>query len=266
MRILMQRFIEYLVIILASLTSIVLIAFQQKSIGWAMLGSCFALLILCRRLFAKHIGLVLIALGILGITSIDTSIDTHPALIMTATLGLAVILPYAASKYIYKDSVIRFSWHHGRGWYKKEIAYIILAAGVAYLLLPFYLKSTGAYINWPNPHNTQEIIRLFVGTNALGIWDELFFVGVVLSLLRHHMKFWQANIVQAIFWTAFLHELGFVSWIFIVIFLFALLQGYIYKKTDSLLYIVTIHLSVDLILFLALLNAHQHSWVPIFIT
>jgi membrane protease YdiL (CAAX protease family) len=262
----MQRFIEYLVIFLASLTSIVLIAFQIKPTGWVLLGVCFALLILCRREFAKQVGLVLVALGILGVTPIGTDIHTKPALIMATTLGMAVVLPYLVTKYAYKNSLIRFSWRHGRSWYKTEILYILLAAGVAYLLLPFYLQSTDAYLNWPNPENTEEVIRLFIGTNLLGLWDELFFVGVVLALLSRHMKFWQANIVQGILWTAFLYELGFVSWIFIVIFLFALLQGYIFKKTHSFLYIVTIHLTVDFILFLALLNAHNPTWIPIFIT
>lgn len=262
----MRRFIEYLAVALTAVTSIVLIALQNKSDGWLLLGICCALLILCGRKFAKHMGLILMTLAILGITSIDTDINTKPALIMSTTLGLAVLLPYLITRYIYQDPIIRFSWRAGRKWYKTEVIYIIVAAIVAYLLLPFYLKSTGAYLNWPNPTNAEQIIRLFIGTNALGIWDELFFIIVVLSLLRPHLKFWQANSLQAVLWTAFLHELGFVSWIFVVIFLFALLQGYIFKKTHSLLYIVTIHLSIDFVLFLALINAHHPTWVPIFIT
>ena len=47
--------------------------------------------------------------------------------------------------------------------------------------------------------------------------------------------------------------------------LFALTQGYIFKKTESLLYVITIHLTLDLVLFLALLNVHTPTLADIFL-
>lgn len=110
------------------------------------------------------------------------------------------------------------------------------------------------------------MIRLFIGTNGLGIWDELFFVVVVFNLFKSHFHLWWANIAQAVLWTAFLYELGFISWGVIAIFVFALTQGYIFHKTHSLPYTIAIHLTLDFILFLALVNAHNPSYFPIFMT
>ena len=52
-------------------------------------------------------------------------------------------------------------------------------------------------------------MRLFVGVNAVGIWDELFFICVVLALLRPHFPFWLANLLQAAVFVSFLWELGY---------------------------------------------------------
>src|SRR5438105_3569702 len=127
------------------------------------------------------------------------------------------------------------------------------------------LKSSGSYVNWTVDPGVSNLVRFFIGTNALGIWDELFFVSTVLGLLRRHLAFPIANLTQSILFTSFLYELGFRGWAFLVIFLFALVQGYIFKKTESLFYIITIHLTFDLILYLALIYTHHPSWMPIFI-
>lgn len=185
---------------------------------------------------------------------------------MGSTLTAAVIIPYLVSRFVYRDYRIRFPFHHGRKWHSKEVAYIAFAGVMAYLILPFYLTRTGAYQNWPSATDTSSIIRLFIGTNALGIWDELFFIGVVFGLLRHYFPFIWANIFQAVLWTAFLYELGFIGWGPIAVFLFALLQGLVFKRTESLLYIVTIHLTVDFFLFLSLIHAHHPHLINIFLT
>jgi membrane protease YdiL (CAAX protease family) len=52
----------------------------------------------------------------------------------------------------------------------------------------------------------------------------------------------------------------------VVIYLFTLLQGWVYYKTHSLLYVVAIHLAVDLILYLVLIYLYHPDWLSIFIT
>lgn len=185
---------------------------------------------------------------------------------MGIPLVLAIALPFIITRYLYKEKTIRFPFHHGRNWYKSEILYILITATIAYLLLPFYLRDTGAYLNWTVPTDPQGLFVLFLGTNGLGTWDELFFVSTVFAILRKHFPFPLANAAQAVLFTSFLFELGFTGWAPLVLYPFALSQGFIFKKTDSLLYVITIHLTLDLILYLALINAHHPGWLHIFFT
>ena len=63
---------------------------------------------------------------------------------------------------------------------------LVAVVALGYLVLPYYLITTGVYENWPAVSSAGEVGRLFLGTNALGIWDELFFVCTCFALLRRH--------------------------------------------------------------------------------
>lgn len=252
-------------LLLAS-TGVVLIALQNKPIGFLLLLCVCAVVLLLPRHTQKHWLLLLPPIAILGLVPINTAIDIPHMLVMGTTLILAVGIPYVVTKYIYRDNTIQFKWHHGRAWQKTEIGYIFVTAIIAYVVLPFYFACTGAYLNWTVEAGWYNLTKLFIGTNALGIWDELFFIATVLVLLKRHTPFWFANVIQAVLFTSFLFELGFTGWAPLIIYPFALLQGLIYKKTESLLYVITIHLTLDFVLYLALINAHHPSWLPIFIT
>jgi len=247
-------------------SSITLIALQLPILGWICLIIGLLSLVLCEKKFTKEILLIYLSLAILGITPISTDISYGHIIEMSITLGLAVSIPFIFSKYIYKSIIINFHWHNGRNWYKSEKFYILVTAILSYFLLPFYLQASSAYLNWSVEPGLSNIIRLFIGTNALGIWDELFFICTVLGILRRHITFIFANLIQAVLFTSFLFELGFTGFGPLLIYPFALLQGYIFKRTDSLIYVITIHLTLDFILFLALIHAHHPAWMPIFIT
>ncbi|HSX36587.1 MAG TPA: CPBP family glutamic-type intramembrane protease [Patescibacteria group bacterium] len=219
-----------------------------------------------RITLGRYVPLLVLAIGLVAFTPINTNISYSHTLLMGFMISLAVAIPYYFSAHVYRDGVIGFPLRHGRRWYRTEILYIFATALVAYFVLPFYLISTGSYHNWTVQPGTSNIIRLFVGTNALGIWDELFFVTTILAILRQFLPFWYANIVQAALWTTFLYVLGFRGWGPFILYFFCLSQGYIFRRTKSLLYILTIHLTLDFILFLVLLNTHSPSWVPIFVT
>ncbi|PIT90680.1 MAG: CAAX protease family protein [Candidatus Komeilibacteria bacterium CG10_big_fil_rev_8_21_14_0_10_41_13] len=251
--------------ILLALTGIFLIALQFKPWAWLFLVLGLLSLRLCQQKLARALFLIYLSLAILGLTPITTDISYRHMLQMGLALMLAVALPYFIARHIYKEKLIVFPWRLGRKWFKKEISYILLTAVIAYFLLPFYLINTGAYLNWSVEPGLSSIIRLFIGTNALGIWDELFFICTVLGLLKKFMDFKYANILQAVLFTSFLYELGFTSWGFVMIFLFAWLQGLIFHKTHSLAYVITIHLTLDFILFLALIWAHHPGWLTIFV-
>ncbi len=256
---------HYVSICLLLVAAVALIGLQVKPWGWILLLLSSISLLLTKKQFAKDIFLLNIAIAILGITPITTDISYSHMAIMGVTLALALIVPYVVSRFVYKDYRVRFPFHHGRSWYKTEIAYIFITALISYFLLPFYLVNTGTYTNWPAGTDASSLVRLFIGTNGLGIWDELFFICTALGLLRHHFKFYLANIFQAVLFAAFLYELGFRGWGPVMIFIFAFVQGYVFKKTESLVYVITIHLTLDLVLFLALIHAHHPELIKIFL-
>lgn len=262
----MRRRLEYLNVLLLCASTVVLIGLQLKLAGYILLGVGMLGLLLCAPSFRKNILLVYLSVALLGITPINTSVEFPHTLLMGVPLFLTVFVPYWLTRKVYKNNAVRFPFHHGRRWYKTEILYIFITAGLAYLILPFMLRETGSYLNWDIQPGAWNLTESYVGLNVVAIWDELFFVSTVLGIFRMHLPFWAANMAQAVIFTSFLYTLGFQGWCPVVVYLFALSQGYIFKKTDSLLYVLTIHLTLDLVLHLTLVYLHYPSWLPFFIT
>jgi membrane protease YdiL (CAAX protease family) len=211
--------------------------------------------------------LALIAAGVVIVSSVPLNADLslgHMAT-MGAALVLAVLLPYVVSRYVYREHAIRFPVNTGVRWSRREFAYLGFVVLLGYAILPVYLISTGVYLNWPNPNDPQTFFRLLVGVNAVGIWDELFFICTTFTLLRRHFPDWLANLLQAVIFSSFLWEIGYRSWGPLLTFPFALLQGYTFRITKSLSYVVSVHLIFDLVLFLALVHAHNPDRLAIFI-
>jgi membrane protease YdiL (CAAX protease family) len=128
------------------------------------------------------------------------------------------------------------------------------------------LRETGSYLSWVIEPGFWNVVTSYSGLNAVAAWEELFFITVVLTILRRHIPFWQANAVQAIMFASFLFSVGWIGWSFFSIVGFALTQGYIYKRTGSLAYVLAIHLSLDIFVHLSILELNHPGWVPIFIT
>lgn len=211
--------------------------------------------------------LALIAAGMVIITTVplDADLSIEHMVRMGLVLALAVVIPYVISRFVYREHAIRFPVATGQRWSRIEIGYLFLIVVLGYAILPFYLISTGVYQNWPDASDPQIFWRLFVGVNAVGIWDELFFICITFTLLRRHVRDWQANLLQAVIFTSFLWEIGYQAWGPLLTFPFALLQGYTFSRTKSLTYVVCVHLLFDFVLFLALVHAHNREWLPIFI-
>lgn len=259
-----NKFLQYISVILLCVSGVSLIAFQQ-SWGFAIFFAGFAVTALCDKDFRNHIWLIFASLGILSLTKIDTDISYLHMLSMGAKLSFVLLIPWAISKYLYKTDVVEFQFNFARKWTKREKWYVLFCLVLSYLVIPFYLVNSGAYLNWSVDLDMSHISRLFVGTNALGIWDELFFINVVFMIFRRYFSLWTANFAQAILFTSFLFELGFTGWGFLIIFPFALIQGFIYEKTKSLFYVITIHLVLDFILFLALIWSYFPEKINIFL-
>ena len=142
--------------------------------------------------------LAIIAIGLAWISTISLHADLSDAGMVrfTIALGGAVLLPYAISRWGYREHAVRFPWGGGR-WTRQMWLYIGIVVVAAYLILPFYFLTSGVYRNWPAVVEPGEIARLFVGVNAVGLWDELFFICTVYTLLMRHFRPWLANILQA---------------------------------------------------------------------
>lgn len=201
----------------------------------------------------------LIALGLLIVSAIPlkAELDNLAILRFALALGGAVAVPYVVSRWVYRDRAIRFPWRGGGRWTTFQWTWLIGVLVLGWLILPFYFITSGVYLNWPVVDTPELIARLFVGVGAVGIWDELFFICTVFALLRRHFPFWQSNILQAIVFVSFLWELGYQSWGPLLTIPFALLQGFIFMKTRSLTYVVTVHLLFDAVVFLVLVHAHN---------
>ena len=144
--------------------------------------------------------------------------------------------------------------------------YLVVVVVAGYLILPFYFIGSGAYLNWPPITGGAEIARLFVGVNAVGIWDELFFVCVVFALYREHFGVWTANLLQATVFVSFLWELGYREWGPLLTVPFALVQGWIFSWSKSLTYVVAVHLLFDVVVFAVLVHAHHPELFDVFVT
>jgi len=203
--------------------------------------------------------LSLIAAGLLIVSAIPlkAELDDLAILRFAIALGGAVAVPYAISRWVYRDRAIRFPWRGGGRWTRFQWTWLVAVLLLGWLILPFYFITSGVYLNWPVVDTPELIARLFVGVGAVGIWDELFFICTCFALMRRHFPFWQANLLQSVVFVSFLWELGYQAWGPLLTIPFALLQGFIFMKTRSLAYVVTVHLLFDAVVFLVLVHAHN---------
>ncbi|HYJ50439.1 MAG TPA: CPBP family intramembrane glutamic endopeptidase [Microbacterium sp.] len=203
--------------------------------------------------------LSLIALGLLIVSSIPLAAELDNLAFVRFSLGLggAVVVPYVVSRFVFRDHAIRFPWRGGGRWTAFQWSWLFAVLALGWLILPFYFITSGVYMNWPVVDTPEMIARLFVGVGAVGIWDELFFICIVFTLLRRHFPDWQANLLQATVFVSFLWELGYQAWGPLLTIPFALVQAYIFKRTRSLTYVVTVHLLFDAVVFSVLVHAHN---------
>lgn len=247
-------------------SAILLFAIHVRPWGYLPLAVGVALAWGVDRLLARH--LTLIALGQVIISTISLKADLSDAGIarFAVVLGLAVVVPYAISRSVFGERVIRFPMRGGWPWTRAQWAYIGVVIVAGYLILPYYFIGSGAYRNWPEVTGANEIGRLFVGVNAVGIWDELFFVATIFALLQRHFPVWLANLLQAAVFVSFLWELGYREWGPVLTIPFALIQGWIFSWARSLPYVITVHLLFDAVVFMVLVHAHHPELFSVFPT
>lgn len=264
---------------LVCLAAPVLFVVQIVWLGWVVLALAVASAVLVDRRagvsvlpgrgegpsIARDVSLVAIGQFIVSLIPLHAELDNAAFLRFTLALGGAVVVPYVLSRFVYRDYAIRFPWRGGGRWTWWQWAWLAGVIVLGYLILPFYFITSGVYMNWPVVNTPELIGRLFVGVGAVGIWDELFFICTVFVLLRRHFPDLTANLLQAIVFVSFLWELGYQAWGPLLTIPFAIVQGFLFLRTRSLWYVVTVHLLFDAVVFGVLVHAHNPDAVSIFL-
>ncbi len=251
--------------VLVSVSAVPLIALQQFWIGLGVLLAGLGLALVVDRVLVRSLAPVGIGLTLLGATPLEADLSDLGMLRFTLILGAAVIVPTLLARRLVAPDAITFPVR-GTRWTTSRWVYLVAVIVIGYLVLPFYFIGSGTYANWPAVSGANEIARLFIGVNAVGIWDELFFVCIVFTLFRRHVPLWAANLLQATIFVSFLWELGYRAWGPALTIPFALVQGWIFAATASLGYVVTVHLIFDAIIFMILVHAHNPELFDIFVT
>ncbi len=217
------------------------------------------------REFFKDLLLVGISLTIAALITLKADLSWSNMISTAAVLALAVLVPFLIDRKLYRNETIRFPVRTGRPWSRIERTYLVVALFLAWLILPFYFMNSGAWQNWPAADSPEVLGKLLVGVIVVGIWDELFFVATIFTLLRRHLPMWQANLLQSVIFVSVLWELGYRGWGPLITIPFAMLQAWIFTKTKSLSYVVSVHLLFDLVVYLVLVHAHNPDWLGIFL-
>jgi hypothetical protein len=243
-----------------------LIAFHATAPG-ALVWSIALVLILRdpEPAFRRRMGVLLGTLAILALAPIHTDTSNRHFL----TLGIPFFLVIAGPALVLGRSdpgVIRYRiWPRRFRWI--DIVYVILSIPLAYLALELYFVAVSPDVpgHWflPRVRDTEAVWRLFVGINCVGIWDELFFVNTVFATLRSVFPYRVANAAQAVIYTTVLYRMAFTGMGPWLIYPFALTQGAMFEGSDTLLYVLLVHLIVDAFLFSGILNFHYPGFSPI---
>lgn len=235
-----------------------------RPVGYAVLAvSLVAAGVVDRGLF-RDLLLIGIGIAIVSLVSVEADISYGNILVLGTVLTAAVLVPFLIDRFVYRRRAIRFPWRGGQKWAPWEKSYLFSVPFLGWLILPFYFITSEVYLNWPAVEAPDEIARLFVGVNAVGTWDELFFICTCYALFLRHFRPLIANLLQAVIFVSFLWELGYQAWGPALTIPFALLQGFIFTRTKSLTFVLIVHLLFDLVVFLVIVHAHNPGLIPIF--
>ena len=256
-----------------SLSAFLLFGAHVRPLGWFVLAASLVAAWLLDRApdgargdLAEDLLLIGLGVTIVSTTSVAADVSWPRFVAIGTALTLAVTVPFVVDRVVLRRRAVRFPWRGGRAWPRAERAYLVAVPLLGWLILPWYFLSSGAYENWPHITDGSELARFFVGVNAVGTWDELFFICTCFALLRRHFPVWLANVLQATIFVSFLWELGYREWGPLLTAPFALLQGFIFSRTGSLTYVLIVHLLFDAVVFLAIVHAHNPDMFAIFLT
>ncbi|MEA2640084.1 MAG: hypothetical protein QOF51_1478 [Chloroflexota bacterium] len=209
------------------------------------------------RVALRRIGVLLGCLIVLALAPIDTN-TSNPHVLELGIPFLAVLIGPAAILGRTDPGVIRYRLlptRFGAG----DAALLALSVPLAWASLHLYFAlDPGVAFNWtlPPEPDDEALVRLFLGINAVGIWDELFFVNTSFAILRSLYPLGVSNLAQATVYTSVLYRMAFTGPGPFFVGVLALTQAALFERTESLLYVITIHVIVDYFLFQQIVGAH----------
>ena len=237
----------------------VLIGMESLPVGGVLLLLCLALVLRDKdAAYKRKLGVLLGCSLILGLTNINTDLANRNFTMVGTAFFLVIAFPAAVlgrtdpATIRYRLFPRKFRW--------LDIFYVAISFPLAYAIIKFYFgyndyMPTQWYL--PPVEDSEQIWRLFVGINCVGIWDELFFVNTVFAVLRSTYSLPVANAAQAVVYTSVLYNMAFTGLGVFIVYIFALTQGSMFEESESLIYVILVHLIVDAFLFTAIV-AHYY--------
>ena len=212
----------------------------------------------------KNLGILLGCIAVLAFAPIDTGLDARHMAILALCFAGVILGPIVVTG-VLAPGELRWRFWPPR-FSKRDVIYTAISIPLAWLVIDAYFfhlnPDLAAHWMLPASYNLSSVRRLVVGINCVGIWDELFFVNTVYGLLRGVFPARVANAAQAVVYTSVLHDMAFTGHGVWIVYLFALTQGVMYEKSRVLLWVLAVHLIVDLWLVLAILQWHYPGHAP----
>jgi hypothetical protein len=196
------------------------------------------------------------ALLILIVAPISTLLGATHITWLAVCFAVVLVIPTLILR---KTGVLTFHfWPKHVDWV--DVGYTVLSIPLAWAAFELYFKvlSPEVPFNWTlgNEPNNAELFTLFMGINAVGIWDELFFVNTSFAILRSLFSFRIANLAQAVIYMIVLYDMAFTGWGPVFVYSLALTQGFMFERSKVLLWVLVVHLIVDYFLFQAIVTRY----------
>jgi len=218
----------------------------------------------CDVVFRRRLAVLLGVILLLALAPINTDRSTPHWLVLAPCFAAAVFGPWLIFRKTDPGVIDWCFWPRRFRWL--DIIYTAVSVPVAWVVIPWYFFQINPDLptHWSMPavYSDEAFWRLFSGINAVGIWDELFFINIVYATLRSVVPVRVANVVQAVVYASVLNDMAFTGIGPVLIYLFALTQGSMYEQSRTLLYVLIVHLVVDAFLVSNILTFYYPGGVP----
>jgi hypothetical protein len=224
-----------------------------------------ALVTVKNNTFRIRMGILYAAIAVLALAPINTGLETRHFIMLAipfagVLFGPTIILRLSGDR----DAI---DW---KFWPRKfsflDVFYTVISIPLSWLVFNWYFFKMNPDMptHWLQPpaYDREQAVRLIIGINAVGIWDELFFINTVYGCLRSLFPMRWANLGQAVIYTSVLNRMAFTGVGPIVVGLFALTQGMMYEKSRCLLYVLIVHVIVDVFLLMTIFRYYYPAITP----